>query len=96
MFFKSDGVTMKSKAMNKSLILVTLKLSLSEKQIFEKKKKKIQPEMFIFLVNLFTPSLIFVLYPSYLIHYCKSYVNRYTTGVTKGHTFKFEILNCFK
>ena len=40
MFFKSDGVTMKSKAMNKSLILVTLKLSLSEKQIFEKKKKK--------------------------------------------------------
>ena len=87
---------MKSKAMNKSLILVTLKLSLSEKQIFEKKKKKIQPEMFIFLVNLLTPSLIFILYPSYLIHYCKSHVNHYTTGVIEGHAFKFEILNCFK
>ena len=86
---------MKSKAMNKWLILVTLKLSLSEKQIFER-KKKFQPEIFFFLVNLFTPSLIFVLYPNYLIHYCKSYVNRYTTGVIKGHTFKFEILNCFK
>ena len=68
-----------------------LKRHASQKQIFERKKKKelFESEIFFLLVDLFTVLLIFVLFPNYLIHHWKSYVNHYTTGVISGHTFNF-------
>ena len=46
-------------------------------------------EMVFVLINLFTPSLTFDLNPNPVMHYWKSYVNHYTTGLIGSQGYNF-------
>ena len=72
-FRTSDGVTMKTKAINKWLHQVTLKLPASEKQIFKRKKK----------------SFLYRKYFSFLLIYLQLRSSLFYTQITLSSTGKF-------